>query len=273
MARGHEETGVLLAIYGGFEQVKEKESNPEFSSIPSSMQQGSNLRALELGGLGVERFIPLGRETARRLDREAQELLGIPSCLLMENAGRAVAEAAKGLGANRKVLVLSGKGNNGGDGLVAARFLAPRVVVALLGPLDPQRVPDAHRMLSILQASGMEVLLGGSVEELSQQARSCDLLVDGLFGIGLDRPPEGLAAEWIHWMNGSGLPVLSVDVPSGLDADTGEAYPPCVKAVKTLTFARPKTGLLKRDGPLQAGEVQVASIGIPEPWVREFELE
>ncbi len=250
-----------------------KESTPEFSAVPGSLGQGSDLRALELGRIGVDRFLPLGREAARRLDREAQELLGIPSIVLMETAGRAVAEAAQDLGANRKVLVLSGRGNNGGDGLAAARLLSPRVVVALLGPLDSHRVPDAHCMLSILQAAGMEVLLGVSAEELSKQARSCDLIVDSLFGIGLDRPPEGLAAEWIQWMNGSGLPILSVDVPSGLDAETGKAYAPCVKAVKTLTFARPKTGLLNQDGPMQAGEIQVASIGIPEPWVRGFELE
>lgn len=234
---------------------------------------GSNLRALDLGTLGEDSFLPLGREGARRLDREAQELLGIPSLLLMENAGREVALAARDLGGNREVLILVGKGNNGGDGLAAARFLAPRIQVALLGPLNGAKVPDAQRMLSILEKAGIEVRVACSNEELTRMSRSCDLVVDCLFGIGLDRPPTGKAAEWIQWMNESGLPVLAVDLPSGLDAETGEAYSPCVKAVKTLTFARPKKGLLRGDGPRQAGRVQVASIGIPEPWVHSFEME
>jgi NAD(P)H-hydrate epimerase len=253
--------------------VNAKEKNNGYSDVPHPKENRSNLRALELGGIGEDRFLSLGRDSARRLDREAQDLLGIPSCLLMENAGRGVAEVAQELGANQKVLILAGKGNNGGDGLSAARFLAPRVVVALLGPLDSKKVPDAHCMLSILEAADIEVHVGCNSEELTRLARSCDLLVDGLFGIGLDRPPQGLAREWIPWMNDSGLPILAVDVPSGLDADTGQAFEPCVHAVKTLTFARPKKGLFLRDGPKQSGRVQVASIGIPEPWVQAFEAQ
>jgi len=253
--------------------VKDKGSNRGHTSSFPKVEHGSLLRSLDLGNIGADRFLPLGRDGARRLDREAQELLGIPSVLLMENAGRAVAEAAQDLGANRNVLILVGKGNNGGDGLAAARFLAPRAIVALLDPLDASKVPDSHLMLSILQASGTEAFYSVSPEDLSSMARSCDLIVDCLFGIGLNRPPRGKASEWIQWMNESGLPVLSVDLPSGLDADTGEAFDPCVQAVKTLTFARPKKGLLQRDGPKQSGRIQVASLGIPEPWVRAFELE
>jgi NAD(P)H-hydrate epimerase len=89
------------------------------------------------------------------------------------------------------------------------------------------------------------------------------LVVDAIFGTGLSRKPEGTFAAWIEAINGCGLPVIAIDVPSGLDADTGVAYAPCVRANTTVTLGLAKSGLLIGDGPVLAGDVWVADIGVP----------
>jgi NAD(P)H-hydrate epimerase len=116
--------------------------------------------------------------------------------------------------------------------------------------------PAAHA-LDALRSAGVEVLSEPRLEDAA-------VVVDAIFGVGLSRAPQGRYAEWIEAINGSGKRVIAVDIPSGLDADTGVAYAPCVRADITVTLGLPKQGLLLADGPRFAGEIWVADIGVPE---------
>ncbi|HEX6001964.1 MAG TPA: NAD(P)H-hydrate dehydratase [Hyphomicrobiaceae bacterium] len=183
---------------------------------------------------------------------------GTPGAALMEAAGAAVAVAAADLGeAGAAVAVLCGPGNNGGDGLVAARLLRDRgynVRVFLLGP------PDALRGDAAIMAERW----GGKIEALSPASvAGADVIVDALFGAGLSRPLDGVAAEVVGAINATGKPVVAVDVPSGLDGSSGCAAGPVVQATCTVTFFRLKPGHLLLPGRLYCGAVRTADIGIP----------
>ncbi len=205
---------------------------------------------------------------ARALDRAASEELGLPSIVLMENAARGLALRIRSVfGPEARALVLAGKGNNGGDGLALTRWMHPRARALLLAEPDPQQSPDAALQLQILQNAGIEVEIAPPLQRLHELARGADLIVDALLGTGLASAPRGLVAEWIEWIGAQPLPVFAVDLPSGLSSDTGEAMAPCVRAQETVSFARPKKGLLLRDGPEHAGRVQIVSLGLPESWV------
>lgn len=224
--------------------------------------------ALDLSGVDPRKLPLVGSRAAREIDEAASTKLGLPTLLLMENAARGVAESAWGLLDRGCALVLCGRGNNGGDGLAAARFLAPSARVALVGEPDPHKTPDAALQREVLGRAGIEVHVGISAEGLDELSEGVDVIVDALLGTGLESAPQGAVAAWIEWINGRSEPVLAVDVPSGLSADSGQAHEPCVHATRTLTFARPKRGLLTRDGPEVAGEVVVLTLGLPEDWVR-----
>jgi len=187
------------------------------------------------------------------------EAEGVPGLLLMENAGGAVARAAASLGGGRLAAcaVACGPGNNGGDGFVAARLLragGTRVRIGLLG--DPAALRgDAAVMASRFQ---------GEIEPLGARVlEGAEVIVDALFGAGLSRPLDGLAAHMADAINAAGKPVVSVDVPSGLDGTTGEASAAVVQATKTVTFFRLKPGHLLLPGRKLCGEVLLADIGIP----------
>ena len=160
------------------------------------------------------------------LDRAAMDA-GTPSLQLMENAGRAVAEQARdmlgGICSGRRVVVAAAKGNNGGDGLVAARYLASwgaAVRVFLLG--DPGELsPDASTNYRLYREEGGEVTVGGA-EALGEGLRGADLVIDALFGFGFRGSAQGEFAAAIEAVNGCPAHVLSVDIPSGVDAATGE---------------------------------------------------
>lgn len=198
----------------------------------------------------------------RELDGRAVDEFGIPSLLLMENAGAAVARAALEMlsRAPSRIAVIAGRGNNGGDGLVAARHLhaaGHELFVTLAGP--EERVQGGARAnLEIARRAGVPV----QIVEAAPNRFEADLIVDALLGTGLKGEVKGLSAELIRAMNRSGTPVLAVDVPSGLDADTGRAAT-CVRAAQTVTFALPKVGLLFYPGRELAGELIVAPIGMP----------
>jgi hydroxyethylthiazole kinase-like uncharacterized protein yjeF len=185
---------------------------------------------------------------------------GVPGLSLMEAAGRAVADAAIDLVARKgaAIAVLCGPGNNGGDGFVAARLLREhgyRVRVGLLGPRE--------RLTG--DAAAVATRWGADVESLtSTTLNDADLIIDALFGAGLSRPLDGIAAEVVAAINASGKPVLAVDVPSGLDGTTGCADGAVVQATRTVTFFRLKPGHLLLPGRLLCGEVRLADIGIPE---------
>lgn len=184
--------------------------------------------------------------------------MGVPSLMLMENAGRAVAdEAAKMAAPGARIAVLCGPGNNGGDGFVAARHLVQRgyeARVYLLGDKFALEGDAAH----------MAVRWDGPCEPLERfDDRACMLIIDALFGAGLSRAIEGPAARAIEAANKSGAAILAVDVPSGLDGDTGVANGPAIATTRTITFFRRKPGHILLEGRTLCGGVTVADIGIP----------
>jgi ADP-dependent NAD(P)H-hydrate dehydratase / NAD(P)H-hydrate epimerase len=184
---------------------------------------------------------------------------GIKGAVLMENAGRAVAdEVSRRFPDAETVTVLCGPGNNGGDGFVAARHLRERGYKVRLGfNGDPACLPP--------DAAAMAKLWGEGREKLSADLLAGgDVVVDALFGAGLARPIEGAFAELIDDVNASGLPVVAIDVPSGIDGTTGEVRGTVIEAVSTVTFFRLKPGHLLLPGRFHCGEVKLAQIGIPD---------
>ena len=184
---------------------------------------------------------------------------GVPSIVLMENAGKAVAhEACRMRPHPGRIVVLCGPGNNGGDGYAAARLLK-----ASGHEIRVYRLGDAGKLKG--DAAEMARRLDGHVRPANSDAlQSMDLIIDALFGAGLSRPLEGDAGEMIGAINSSGIPVLSIDVPSGVDGSTGAAAGPAIKADCTITFFRKKPGHLLLPGRALCGDVVVADIGIPD---------
>ena len=193
----------------------------------------------------------------KELDRLAAEQFGIAVDWLMEAAGWQLARACEG-----RTAVVCGVGNNGGDGLAAARHLHRWGRLASVCCVERARLRgDAQRELEAL------LKLGVAVSDQPTFA-GAEMVLDAIFGTGLNRAPGGRFAEWIEAVNASELRVVAVDVPSGLDSDSGVAYSPCVRADTTLTFTLRKTGLLLADGPRVAGRVEVIDIGIPDEALR-----
>jgi NAD(P)H-hydrate epimerase len=215
----------------------------------------------------------LSREQMRAFDRHAIEVCHVPSLVLMENAGRGatdvlVRELLEGDASNARAIVVCGTGNNGGDGLVLARHLLLRgadPTVWLCG--DASKVsPDARANLEAWRGVGGEVQSlppGSPLEPLKEALAEADLVVDALFGTGLDRPIEGFLADVVRAMNAATAPRFAVDLPSGLDADTGRTLGVAVHARATVTFAHHKLGLLTPGGAALAGRVHVVDIGVP----------
>jgi hydroxyethylthiazole kinase-like uncharacterized protein yjeF len=194
----------------------------------------------------------LTSEQVKRVDALAHERFGISVDWLMEAAGWQVARFCEA-----PTAVVCGVGNNAGDGLAAARHLHRWGRLTAVSCVDTGRLRGpAARELEALTKVGVEV----SGELHLEGAR---IVLDALFGTGLTRPPAGTFAAWIEAINGSGSSVVAVDLPSGLDADSGVAYAPTVRARTTVTLGLPKPGLLQGDGASLAGEVWVADIGVP----------
>ena len=183
---------------------------------------------------------------------------GTPSIELMENAGRAVADAVCRVSQGRRIAVVAGPGKNGGDGFVAARYLAQRgrdVRVAFVG--DRARL----RGDAALAAGRWD---GPVVDVPAEGFAGYDVIVDALFGAGLDRAVEGLSAQAINGMNSARLPIVAVDLPSGINGTTGAVLGCAINAQLTVTFFRRKPGHLLLPGRLHCGVVEVADIGIPQ---------
>lgn len=220
----------------------------------------------------------LTSEEMRRLDEHAIRVLGIPEPVLMENAGRAVAEEVLAMSAavGRRWLVLAGKGNNGGDGLVAARHLQEAgLELTVVYAADRRSLAgSAALQRDIAERLGIRCLQYGADEIPWREA---DGVIDALLGTGTSGAPRGAYAQLIEEANRSGKPIVAVDVPSGLNADTGQAYDPCIRAAKTVALAFKKRGLAQYPGMDYAGDVVVRPIGIParlaeEHGVRTYEL-
>lgn len=204
----------------------------------------------------------------KNIDRRAIREFGIPGPVLMENAATAVlAEMERffnGL-AGVKVGIVCGKGNNGGDGLALARRLRSRGVpvrVALLAPFSAVS-GEARVNLSILRKMDVEITPNASAKTLPDIIEWSDILVDALLGVGLSSPLKGNYAQAVMLLNVSGRPVVAMDIPTGINADTGEVMGAAVRADLTVTMALLKRGLALQPGASYAGQVRVADIGIP----------
>jgi hydroxyethylthiazole kinase-like uncharacterized protein yjeF len=183
---------------------------------------------------------------------------GVPGITLMKNAGRAVADVACRAVECRRVVVVAGPGNNGGDGFVAARYLAERGYVVRVCFVGERTRLKGDAALAAEQWTG-------PVEEASPaKLAGCDLIIDALFGAGLDRDVDGLARTMIGAMNGEGVPIIAVDLPSGINGTSGAVMGAAVNATRTVTFFRRKTGHLLLPGRLHCGPVEVSDIGISD---------
>ena len=210
-------------------------------------------------------------EEMRRLDQRAIAELGISGATLMENAGRGAAEAIRALledlkagRSGARVVVVCGKGGNGGDGFVVARWLrkwGARVEVLLAFPEDEIR-GDAGEKLRELKRSGVRPWLVEDLEAAEETLARADVIVDALLGTGSRGAPEGRVARLIELINASGRPVVALDIPSGISADGDASAGPAVRALLTLTFAGVKRGLVTGPGAALAGHVEVVPIGI-----------
>jgi NAD(P)H-hydrate epimerase len=205
----------------------------------------------------------LTREQCRELDRRAMKDYGIPGIVLMENAGRGCVDVLERLGIGGPVVVVCGRGNNAGDGFVIARHLQIRgFACRVLLVCDPSELAgDAAANFAILRKTGVPI----ERFDASHDATEAAWLVDSLLGTGArgePRPPFDAAIDWIN-AHGEATRVLAVDVPSGLDCDTGKPAAHTVRADYTCTFAAMKVGFTEPAARTYTGIVRVCDIGVP----------
>lgn len=209
----------------------------------------------------------LGRDQVRSVDGWATNTLGIPGILLMENAGRGVAEVLLNLETSPPslpVTILCGPGNNGGDGFVIARHLSGRgwpVQVVLASEATAYK-GDARFHLNILEKCNIRIHYKSNFDLPAVLAQS-SWIVDALFGTGLTRPLEGRFADLVTSINESGKPVVAVDLPSGLDGDTGLPLGPTVQATHTVAMVARRPGFDLPESATYTGFVHVTGIGLP----------
>lgn len=223
----------------------------------------------------------LPRRWVRELDRRAVADYGIPSVVLMENAGRGAVDVLQRLGINGPVAICCGKGNNAGDGLVIARHLDLRgypveIVMAIPGE---ELTGDAAVNYQIIRRAQLPLVVlgdGFSEELLASHLGNADWIVDALLGTGAQgepRPPFDRIIHAINRAHEQGKKVLAVDLPSGLDCDNGKPSQATIRADHTVTFAAIKPGLLSDTGRQFVGQLHVADIGIPRRLMSEIQEE
>jgi len=222
----------------------------------------------------------LKRDEVREIDRKAIEEYEIPGIILMENAGRNVVEEILKMLPDpdkAKVAIFCGKGNNGGDGFVIARHLYNRGVnVSVYITTQISNVltdGDASTNLKILLNMNLEIkeLQEGDIDEIGEELQGCNIIVDAIFGTGLSGEVREPARSLIMKINESNMPVVSVDIPSGLDCDEGVVLGAAVKAAKTVTFVAAKTGFFKECGREYTGELIVSEISVPKELIEEHQ--
>jgi ADP-dependent NAD(P)H-hydrate dehydratase / NAD(P)H-hydrate epimerase len=195
----------------------------------------------------------------RQADTEALTTFGIEPLQLMEVAGWQIARFVDAFTdgiRNKRVIVVAGSGNNGGDALVAARFLRQRGAI-VSASIVPSRDPTSLAGRHALTARRLGIRVANAPQGIDQSA---DVLIDGLFGTGIHLPLRDPAPAIIEAMNATDLPIVAIDLPSGMDADTGAGAEAAVRAAATLTLAAPKAGLA---GASSGGRIFVADIGMP----------
>ena len=205
----------------------------------------------------------------RQIDQQTIEQIGIPGTVLMEHAGSAVVRVLRQQFPECKNIgIIVGKGNNGGDGLVVARQLAHTGQPIQIFLVSPPESFAGDALINLQIAQGLDlpitpILSEDELERLKSQLTSSDLIVDSIFGTGLRGGVHGFIGDVIECINGSGKPVIAIDLPSGLSADTGIAEGACIQANYTVTMGLPKRGNLIHPGAELTGQLEVADIGFP----------
>jgi len=210
-------------------------------------------------------MIRLTRWQSHQIDRLSMEQYHLPGIVLMENAARSAADAAcdmLGGVRGRNVLILCGGGNNGGDGLAVARHLHNRgAEISIALTIDPSRYhADARTNWDIVSA--MRLPCHPAQPEAIAQSQA-DLLVDAIFGTGLTDAPRDPFPMIVDAITHAGRPVLAIDLPSGMDCDTGQPPGACVRATRTITFVAEKAGFAAPSAQQYLGTVTVGDIGCP----------
>ena len=217
---------------------------------------------------------PLSRDEVRSIDARAAGEFGLPTLVLMENAGRGAADRLRArLAPGDRVVVACGPGNNGGDGSVVARHLdASGIAVRVAWFANPDTLHgDALIQHHILTASGIAQSVVAEADA-DKEFMNADWIVDALLGTGLTRPVEGVLLTAITAINASRRPILALDLPSGLDADTGLPLNIAVRATFTATFVAPKLGFAAPGASAYTGAVEVVEIGVPRRLLAAFEV-
>lgn len=220
------------------------------------------------GGAGRPHALTVAQ--MREADRRAIEEFGIPGVVLMENAGRGATDVALTMlePGHAGVVILCGRGNNGGDGYVIARHLHimnVAVSVRVLAKLADVK-GDARTNLDVLRNMRMDVRelpLPAERKTLARELRGCQLIVDAMLGTGTKGEVRDPFRTAIRLVNAVSVPVLAVDIPSGMNGDTGEPLGACVGAAETATFAAPKIGMLEPDARRYVGTLSIIDIGMP----------
>lgn len=224
----------------------------------------------------MEKLPTVTASQMRAIDAACIEKYGLCGRTLMENAGRAIAAEMlvdfpemRGKGC----AILCGRGNNGGDGLVAARCLKASGTRAIAFIAPPEQGPRSELFslnLERAQNCGVEIFtLEPGLEQLTRILQEAGCVLDAVFGTGAKGAPDGIWAEAITAANASGLKIAAADIPSGLDADTGTAHPACIRAAITYTIALPKHGLVAEQADPYVGELKILDIGFPEQAIIE----
>lgn len=216
----------------------------------------------------------LTRQQCRRVDQLAIEQYGMPGIVLMENAGRGVVDGLVHLGLSGPLLICCGRGNNAGDGFVIARHAEIRGIAAFtLLYCDPNQLTgDAAVNYRILEASGAPIVVCGNRFDpavFDRYATDAGTIVDALLGTGATGAPRPPFDSLIKHINACPAPVVAVDLPSGLDCDTGVAAHPTVRAQFTFTFVAQKPGFLVPGAEQFTGRVHVCDIGVPPRLIAE----
>jgi NAD(P)H-hydrate epimerase len=211
-------------------------------------------------------MIRLTRAQTREIDRRAVEQYNMPSIILMENAARAVADVACEMlshDCRGEILILCGAGHNAGDGLAAARHLHNRGADVTLGLLNDPGSFEGDTLVNWEIVRAMNLLAVPATPDLLEADRAARLIIDAIFGTGLNRPPVEPFPTLANAVKKSGRPVLAIDVPSGLDCDTGTAPGICIEATRTVTFVAEKIGYAQPTAQPYLGQLTVADIGVP----------
>ncbi len=219
----------------------------------------------------------LSVKESREIDNYTIQNIGIPGVVLMENAGLSVFEMIKeyvDMKNLRKVLIIAGKGNNGGDGFVVARHFYNEkidVSVILLGE-EGELKGDALIEYNIIKNLGLNIKRFKSLGQMKKEIQGADIIIDAIFGTGFKGKPDKIISDIIKLINDSGKMVFSIDIPSCVDGDNGNVSDVAIKAIATCTMGFIKKGLLFYPGRDFVGDIYVGDIGIPEGIIRRFDI-